>query len=144
VSFCVSHTVYHPESACTQAEWHRAKPTHVLLISDPQVRHPAVWGDGWVKSLEQFLYEANLKRSWHVTRRLNPHAVFFLGDMLSSGKYVRSEAEWALSLRLQAPSNCLRYKAYWQKFQAIFQPDASFPQYFIPGNNDVGWVPACL
>ncbi|KAJ7901984.1 hypothetical protein B0H14DRAFT_2669388 [Mycena olivaceomarginata] len=105
------------------AEWHRAKPTHVLLISDPQVRHPAVWGDGWVKSLEQFLYEANLKRSWHVTRRLNPHAVFFLGDMLSSGKYVRSEAE---------------YKAYWQKFQAIFQPDASFPQYFIPGNNDVG------
>ncbi|KAF7361763.1 Metallophos domain-containing protein [Mycena venus] len=109
-----------PEST----EWHRAKPTHVLLLSDPQVRHPSVmWGEGWVKSLGQFLYEANLKRSWHVTRRLNPHAVFFLGDMLSSGKYVRSEVE---------------YKAYWQKFQAIFQPDGSLPQYFLPGNNDVG------
>ncbi|KAJ7045664.1 hypothetical protein C8F04DRAFT_1065636 [Mycena alexandri] len=107
------------------AEWRRAKPTHVLLISDPQVRHPSVvWSESsWFKSLGQFLYEANLKRSWHVTRRLNPHAVFFLGDMLSSGKYVRSEAE---------------YKAYWRKFQSIFPPESSFPQYFLPGNNDVG------
>ncbi|KAJ7091243.1 hypothetical protein C8R44DRAFT_835866 [Mycena epipterygia] len=116
-----------PESA----EWRRGKPTHVLLISDPQVRHPSVlWGESsWVRSLGQFLYESNLKRSWHVTRRLNPHAVFFLGDMLSSGKYVRSEAEWGLSVV---------YKAYWRKFEAIFQPDASFPQYYLPGNNDVG------
>ncbi|KAJ6594046.1 hypothetical protein B0H19DRAFT_921540 [Mycena capillaripes] len=107
------------------AEWRHSKPTHVLLISDPQVRHPSVlWSESsWLKSLGQFQFEANLKRSWHVTRRLNPHAVFFLGDMLSSGKYVRSEAE---------------YKAYWRKFQAIFQPDASVPQYYLPGNNDVG------
>ncbi|KAJ7496142.1 hypothetical protein B0H11DRAFT_2171721 [Mycena galericulata] len=107
------------------AEWRRAKPTHVLLISDPQVRHPSVmWGErSWAKSFGQFLYELNLKRSWHVTRRLNPHEVFFLGDMLSSGKFVRSEPE---------------YKAYWRKFQAIFKPDASFSQYYLPGNNDVG------
>ncbi|KAJ7178332.1 hypothetical protein C8R43DRAFT_871393 [Mycena crocata] len=107
------------------SDWRRGKPTHVLLVSDPQVRHPSVlWGESsWAKSLGQFLYEANLKRSWHVTRRLNPHAVFFLGDMLSSGKYVRSEAE---------------YKAYWRKFLAIFQPDDAFPQYYLPGNNDVG------
>ncbi|KAF8210431.1 hypothetical protein K438DRAFT_1809691 [Mycena galopus ATCC 62051] len=106
------------------ADWHHKRPTHVLLLSDPQVQHPSVmWGEGWIKTLGQFLYEANLKRSWHVTRRLNPHAVFFLGDMLSSGKYVRSEAE---------------YKTYWRKFQSIFQPDASTPQYFLPGNNDVG------
>ncbi|KAJ7780516.1 hypothetical protein DFH07DRAFT_1055565 [Mycena maculata] len=107
------------------AEWRRTKATHVLLISDPQVRHPsALWGESsWAKFLGQFLYELNLKRSWHVTRRLNPHEVFFLGDMLSSGKYVRSEAE---------------YKAYWRKFQAIFKPDAAFSQYFLPGNNDVG------
>ncbi|KAJ7268838.1 hypothetical protein B0H12DRAFT_1096918 [Mycena haematopus] len=105
-------------------EWRQRKPTHVLLLSDPQVRHPSVMrGEGWIKTLGQFLYEANLKRSWHVTRRLNPHAVFFLGDMLSSGKYVRSEAE---------------YKVYWRKFQAIFKHDASVPHYFLPGNNDVG------
>jgi hypothetical protein len=47
----------------------------------------------WTKYLGHLLYESNLKRSWHVTRRLNPHAVFFLGDMLASGKWVRSEAE---------------------------------------------------
>ncbi|KAJ7703050.1 hypothetical protein B0H17DRAFT_922428 [Mycena rosella] len=104
------------------AGWRRGKPTHVLLISDPQVRHPGAIETSWA-NLGQFLYESNLKRSWHVTRRLNPHAVFFLGDMLSGGKYVRSEAE---------------YKAYWRKFQAIFQPDASFLQYYLPGNNDVG------
>lgn len=89
----------------TQAEWY-GKPTHVLLISDPQVRHPSVlWGErSWAKTLGQFLYEVNLRRSWHVTRRLNPHAVFFLGDMLSSGKYVRSEAEWVLFSHVLAGS----------------------------------------
>ncbi|KAK7005639.1 Metallophos domain-containing protein [Favolaschia claudopus] len=107
-----------PESA----EWNSEKPTHVLLLSDPQVRHPSVmWGGGGAKAFGQFLYEANLRRSWHVTRRLNPHAVFFLGDMLSTGKYVRTERE---------------YKEYWQKFQSIFPQDVS--QYFLPGNNDVG------
>ncbi|KAJ7680471.1 hypothetical protein DFH06DRAFT_418962 [Mycena polygramma] len=106
-------------------EWRQKKPTHILLLSDPQVRHPSVlWSESsWARSLGQFLYEANLKRSWHVTQRLKPHAVFFLGDMLSSGKYVRSDAE---------------YKAYWRKFQAIFKPDASSPQYYLPGNNDLG------
>ncbi|KAF7315537.1 Metallophos domain-containing protein [Mycena indigotica] len=106
-------------------EWRRGKPTHVLLISDPQVRHPSV---SWRRqSLRQTLYEAlyelNLKRSWHVTQRLNPHAVFFLGDMLSSGKFVRSEAEYA---------------SYWRKFQQIFPGAPSSPHYYIPGNNDVG------
>ncbi|KAJ6625485.1 hypothetical protein B0H10DRAFT_2161751 [Mycena sp. CBHHK59/15] len=101
------------------------KPTHVLLVSDPQVRHPSVlWNESsWRKSLGQYLYDSNLKRSWHVTCRLKPHAVFFLGDMLSSGKYMRSEAE---------------YEEYWRKFQAIFQLDASSPGYYLPGNNDVG------
>ncbi|CAK5281594.1 unnamed protein product [Mycena citricolor] len=104
-------------------EWRRVKPTHVLLLSDPQVRHPSAWDDRpWTGFLEHLLYESNLKRSWHVTRRLNPHAVFFLGDMLSNGKYARSEAE---------------YKTYWRKFQALFTKDASYSQYFLPGNNDV-------
>ncbi|KAJ7072198.1 hypothetical protein C8F01DRAFT_1243274 [Mycena amicta] len=105
-------------------EWRRGKPTHILLISDPQVRPSVAWG---MQSLSQSLYEAyydlNLKRSWHVTRRLNPHAVFFLGDMLSSGKFVRSEAEYA---------------TYWRKFQEIFPPASSAPHHYIPGNNDVG------
>ncbi|KAF7321819.1 Metallophos domain-containing protein [Mycena kentingensis (nom. inval.)] len=108
-----------------RTEWRRGKPSHVLLISDPQVRHPLQRSA--MRNLGQFLYEIrydlNLKRAWHVTRRLNPHAVFFLGDQLSSGKFVRSEAE---------------YGSYWRKFQEIFRPAASVPHYYIPGNNDVG------
>ncbi|KAJ7647177.1 hypothetical protein FB45DRAFT_191286 [Roridomyces roridus] len=103
---------------------HGSKPTHVLLISDPQVRHPSELRGSWTKGLGQLLYELNLKRSWHVTRRLNPHQVFFLGDMLSSGKYVKSESE---------------YKAYWHKFQSIFKSDPSLVQHYLPGNNDHGF-----
>ncbi|KAF7306181.1 Metallophos domain-containing protein [Mycena chlorophos] len=103
-------------------EWRRGKPTHVLLVSDPQVHHPSAASQGFGGYLYERLYELNLKRSWHVTRRLKPHAVFFLGDMLSSGKFVRSESEYA---------------GYWRKFQEIF-PAGSAPHYYIPGNNDVG------
>nr|GAT56281.1 predicted protein [Mycena chlorophos] len=103
-------------------EWRRGKPTHVLLVSDPQVHHPSAASQGFGRYLYERLYELNLKRSWHVTRRLKPHAVFFLGDMLSSGKFVRSESEYA---------------GYWRKFQEIF-PAGSAPHYYIPGNNDVG------
>ncbi|KAF7376273.1 Metallophos domain-containing protein [Mycena sanguinolenta] len=97
------------------ADWRYRKPTHVLLLSDPQVRHPSVMrGEGLDQGAKPVLIRDEFEEKL---------ALFFLGDMLSSGKYVRSEAE---------------YKAYWRKFQAIFQPDASVPQYFLPGNNDVG------
>lgn len=70
------------------------KPTRVLLVSDPQV-HPSILRQEivWLSSLRQFIFELNLKKSWRVTKRLRPHVVIFLGDMLASGKSLDDEAE---------------------------------------------------
>ncbi|KAL1696336.1 hypothetical protein GGG16DRAFT_43723, partial [Schizophyllum commune] len=102
-----------------------APPTHILLISDPQVRPPRdFWEDtSWFASAREFFFELNLKRNWHVTRRLKPQTIFFLGDMLASGKYVHSEPE---------------FEQYWQKFQDTFAFENGTDVYYLPGNNDFG------
>ncbi|KAL1717433.1 hypothetical protein EV715DRAFT_274297 [Schizophyllum commune] len=102
-----------------------ASPTHILLISDPQVRPPRdFWEDtSWFASAREFFFELNLKRNWHVTRRLKPQTIFFLGDMLASGKYVHSEQE---------------FEQYWQKFQDTFAFENGTDVYYLPGNNDFG------
>lgn len=71
------------------------KPTRVLLVSDPQVQLPSILRQEtvWLSTLRQFIFELNLKKSWHVTKRLRPHVVIFLGDMLASGKSVNDETE---------------------------------------------------
>lgn len=71
------------------------KPTRVLLISDPQVRPPsdAQKDTLWSSRIRQFIFDLNMKKSWHVTTRLQPHAVIFLGDMLASGKSIKNETE---------------------------------------------------
>jgi hypothetical protein len=38
-------------------------------------------------------YDVYMRRAWKVTRRLRPHLVFFLGDMLKSGRSVESDDE---------------------------------------------------
>ncbi|RDB25239.1 hypothetical protein Hypma_007764 [Hypsizygus marmoreus] len=109
-----------PEFSTARAE----KPTRILLISDPQVRHPAAAGSqSLLGHLRHFIFELNLKKSWHVTTRLRPHVVVFLGDMLASGKSVQDETE---------------YQHYVQKFQSIFRLNSAVKSYYIPGNNDVG------
>ncbi|KAG5652395.1 hypothetical protein H0H81_005152 [Sphagnurus paluster] len=69
------------------------KPTRVLLVSDPQVQQTmeltTIFG-----LLRRFIFDLNLKKSWHVTIRLRPHIVIFLGDMLSGGTFVDNELEW--------------------------------------------------
>lgn len=70
------------------------KAAHVLLLSDPQVQRPTTWRErSWGTSIRQFLYEYNLKKSWHVANRLNPHVTIFLGDMLATGKLAKTEKE---------------------------------------------------
>jgi hypothetical protein len=71
------------------------KPTHILLISDPQVRHPAIIrGErSWLGSLRQFIFDSNLKKSWGVTSRLKPHMIIFLGDMFATGQFAQDEIE---------------------------------------------------
>lgn len=97
------------------------KPTRVLLISDPQLPNPRRSGISW------FGYSASstryLRKGWSVVTRLHPHAVVWLGDVLASGRYVTSEDE---------------YENYVDEFKGIFSTDKSVPNYFVPGNRDVG------
>ena len=68
------------------------KPSRVLLISDPQVRFAGGQEEtSWLGSMRQFIYDLNLKKSWHVTTRLQPQVVLFLGDMLARGKSIKDE-----------------------------------------------------
>ncbi|KAH9941010.1 hypothetical protein B0H21DRAFT_794210 [Amylocystis lapponica] len=98
-------------------------PTHVLLISDPQVRYVPSSRRSRISALRQLFYDLALRRNWQFASRMRPDAVFFLGDMLASGRLVRNDDE---------------YDEYFQKFMDIFRLHASVPMYFLPGNNDVG------
>jgi len=33
-----------------------------------------------------------------------------------------------------------RYEEYYQRFKHIFRADGDIPQYYIPGNHDVGYA----
>lgn len=97
------------------------KPTRVLLVSDLQLPNPRHSGISW------FGYDASstryLRKGWSVVTRLHPHVVVWLGDTLASGRYVTSEDE---------------YENYVDEFKGIFTIDKSVPNYFVPGNRDVG------
>ncbi|KAG1735141.1 Metallo-dependent phosphatase [Suillus paluster] len=97
------------------------KPTRVLLISDPQLPNPRRSGISW------FGHDASstryLRKGWSVVTRLHPHVVVWLGDVLASGRYVTNEEE---------------YEDYVDEFKGIFTTDKSVPNYFVPGNTDVG------
>ncbi|KAF8161232.1 hypothetical protein B0H34DRAFT_796052 [Crassisporium funariophilum] len=101
------------------------KPTHVLLLADTQVQHVALTAKGsWgANPIRRVMFELNLRKSWHVTSRLKPHAVIFLGDMLANGKAARTAEE---------------YKQATQKFKSIFPVDPGASVHYIPGNNDIG------
>ncbi|TFK54091.1 hypothetical protein OE88DRAFT_1625495, partial [Heliocybe sulcata] len=107
------------------------RPTHVLLIADPQIRNPSLpspsrwtW-TGWRQSVLDF----STKKSWNALSRTNADVVIFLGDMLASGRVVPAEDE---------------YMRYMEKFWDVFPPErfrrrkSPVPIYFIPGNEDIG------
>ncbi len=73
----------------------KERPTHIMIISDPQVRHPSIFYEetSWLGSLRQLIFDLNLKKNWNVAAHFKPDVVIFLGDMLASGKHVRSENE---------------------------------------------------
>ncbi|KAJ3498475.1 hypothetical protein NLJ89_g10214 [Agrocybe chaxingu] len=102
---------------------------HVLLIGDPQVQHPALTpkGSWWANPVRRILFELNLRKSWHVTARLRPDAVIFLGDMLANGKSAEIFEQYELASH---------------KFKNIFPVDEGVEVYYVPGNNDVGLGPA--
>ncbi|KAF8638052.1 hypothetical protein AX16_010684 [Volvariella volvacea WC 439] len=95
--------------------------THVLLLSDPQIRYAASWHETW--SIERVLFDLNLRKSWHVARQLRPDVTIMMGDMLAQGKSVKDEAS---------------YERYANHFHDLFQAPSRGKLYYIPGNNDVG------
>ncbi|KAI6045982.1 Metallo-dependent phosphatase [Pisolithus marmoratus] len=96
------------------------KPTRVLLIVDAQVPNPAVVGSSWFGEDHVTSY---LRKGWRVAYHLHPDVVIFLGDTLSSGRYVRSKEE---------------YDSYYRRFESIFRHSNETAFYFIPGNTDIG------
>ncbi|KAF8894003.1 hypothetical protein BD779DRAFT_1797943 [Infundibulicybe gibba] len=98
------------------------KPTHILLLSDTQVQNPRS-NLSWRQILHRHIFSLNLRKNWHVTLKLKPHSVIFLGDMLAKGKDVLDEIE---------------YQEYAQVFKSMFLTNPEVSTTFIPGNNDVG------
>lgn len=71
-----------------------ADTTHVLVITDPQVRHPTPHKHpGFFPSLHDWFYHAGLSKSWKYVNNLRPDVVIFLGDMLASGRKVKDDDE---------------------------------------------------
>ncbi|KAH8985697.1 hypothetical protein EDB92DRAFT_1881946 [Lactarius akahatsu] len=73
--------------------------TRVLLVADAQVPDPRALahtesrlGTRYVAELAREVY---VRRAWRTTRLMRPHVVLFLGDMLKTGRSVRSDDEFA-------------------------------------------------
>lgn len=70
--------------------------THVLLVSDPQVRYPSSHKHGCLfPKVHDWFYHAGLTRNWRYVRGLAPDTVVFLGDMLDAGSTVQDNDEYA-------------------------------------------------
>ncbi|EIW63041.1 uncharacterized protein TRAVEDRAFT_114625, partial [Trametes versicolor FP-101664 SS1] len=102
---------------------HHEKPAHVLLIADPQVRDLSTSRRLGFSAFRQFLVDFTLKRNWHFASRLRPHVVVFLGDLLPSWRFIKSDDEYERNLR---------------RFKSIFHLPGGVTSFYIPGNNDVG------
>ena len=69
----------------------------MLLVADAQVPDPRTLaheesrlGIDYFARLSRELY---LRRAWRATRGLRPQVVLFLGDMLKTGRSIRSDDE---------------------------------------------------
>lgn len=100
--------------------------THVLLIADAQLPDPhalaTVDSTAYVAELAHAVY---VRRAWRATRRMRPHVVLFLGDMLKSGRYVHPDDE---------------FTEYVEHFTDFFVSPLGqgVEVRYIPGNADVG------
>ncbi|KAI0293367.1 hypothetical protein B0F90DRAFT_1822136 [Multifurca ochricompacta] len=94
-------------------------PTRILMVADAQVPMPHVHSQTFLG----LFHDIYMRRAWHATRRLHPHLVLFLGDMLKTGRSVDSDEE---------------FTAYVQHFKSFFPLDLGVDTRYIPGNADVG------
>ncbi|PFH50891.1 hypothetical protein AMATHDRAFT_143874 [Amanita thiersii Skay4041] len=99
--------------------------THVLVVADPQIlNHRSYPGRPSILTyISQVIVDLNIRKSWRQATRLKPHAVVFLGDMMDGGRFPMDDAE---------------YEKYYRRFKHIFSIEPGIPEYFIPGNHDIG------
>jgi len=93
--------------------------TRVLLVADAQLPMPSVHS----QTFSELFHKIYMRRAWKVARHLHPHHVFFLGDMLKTGRSVQSDDE---------------FSAYVRLFEDQFPLDPGVEAGYIPGNADVG------
>ena len=55
------------------------------------------WPETVFGDVYEWFYELGLRRTWNAALSLKPHAVIFLGDMLASGRKVKSSAECVIA-----------------------------------------------
>ncbi|KAJ3488923.1 hypothetical protein NLI96_g2490 [Meripilus lineatus] len=100
------------------------KPTHVLLLSDSQVRYTPTNGrHRWSDDIRRLLYHITIRKNWNYASSMKPDAVVFLGDMLASGSRVTRDDE---------------YDQYYRMFKYLFPVPKSVSVYYTPGNEDLG------
>ncbi|CED83645.1 Cell division control protein/predicted DNA repair exonuclease [Phaffia rhodozyma] len=107
-----------------------SRSTRVLIIADPQVinfESSSARQRPFRSLIDRFIIDTFLKKSWSIAQRFKPDAVFFLGDMMHSGRAATLEGE---------------YWSYASRFKQIFKPTMNVPVYYIPGNHDVGLGPS--
>ncbi|ETW80437.1 hypothetical protein HETIRDRAFT_46276, partial [Heterobasidion irregulare TC 32-1] len=104
--------------------FHRPKSSprasHILLVADPHVLPDT---HSRAHTLVQRFRDIHLRKSWAAVRRLRPHTIFFLGDMLASGGAIKDDDE---------------YETYVRKFKNTFPVDPDIEVRYLPGNSDVG------
>lgn len=100
------------------------KLTHVLLIADPHIDQCSHASRGPSPSwLTRLVVDLNLRKNWLASLQHKPDVIVFLGDMMDNGRHLMSDEE---------------YETYYQRFKNIFKEERNVPQYFIPGNHDIG------
>jgi hypothetical protein len=65
------------------------RPTHILLVADAQIPMRQAHS----QTITGLFHDVYMHRAWKMTRRLHPHLVLFLGDMLKTGRSVESDDE---------------------------------------------------
>ncbi|KXN85329.1 Cell division control protein 1 [Leucoagaricus sp. SymC.cos] len=100
-------------------------PAHILIVTDPQILDHRSYPDrpAFLSYLTRLVVDLNLRKNWQAAIAKNPDVVIFLGDMMDNGRMDMSDAE---------------YEEYYSRFKSIFRTKNQAPQYFIPGNHDIG------
>lgn len=69
------------------------RPAHLLLVADPQVRDLLTSRAAGFAAIRQHVIDLTLKRHWFFASQKKPDIVIFLGDILASWRFIRTDEE---------------------------------------------------